>query len=92
MIFSANSSAYFLGCQTRNGPPKHGRTRGWFFDAHFSARYFRGVSTDEVKYCELRSERANRRQHSEGIAGQENHIGRMAGYAGMRLLRMKLMG
>ena len=22
--FSASSSAYFVGCQTRNGPPKHG--------------------------------------------------------------------
>src|SRR3954451_15460556 len=24
LIFSASSSAYLLGCQTRNGPPKHG--------------------------------------------------------------------
>src|SRR5262245_13391899 len=23
-IFAASSSAYLLGCQTRNGPPKHG--------------------------------------------------------------------
>ena len=24
VIFSASNSAYLLGCQTRNGPPKHG--------------------------------------------------------------------
>ena len=47
--------------------------------AHFGAGDFRGVATDKVIHRVRRRERADRRQHAEGVAGQENHIRRMAG-------------
>ncbi len=28
-IFAASSSAYLLGCHTKNGPPKHGENVAW---------------------------------------------------------------
>ena len=51
-------------------------------DAHFGAGDFRGVAADEVIHRVRGRERAHRRQHAEGVAGEENHIGRMAGHAG----------
>ena len=47
-------------------------------DAHFGAGDLGGVAADEVVHRVRRRERADRRQHAEGIAGEEDHVGRMA--------------
>ena len=51
-------------------------------DAHLGAGDLGRVAADEVIHRLRRRERADRRQHAEGVAGQEDHVGRMAGHAG----------
>ena len=46
--------------------------------AHLGAGDFRGVAADEVIHRVRRRERADRRQHAERVAGEEDHVGRMA--------------
>ena len=50
-------------------------------DPHFGAGDFRGVAANEVIHRVRGRERANRREHAERVASEENHIGRMAGCA-----------
>ena len=52
-----------------------------FGDAHFGAGDLRGVAADEVIHRVRGRERADRRQHAERVAGEEDHVGRMAGHA-----------
>ena len=50
--------------------------------AHLGAGHLRGVAADEVIHRLRGRKRADRRQHAERVAGQEDHVGRMAGHAG----------
>ena len=50
--------------------------------AHFGAGDLRGVTADEVIHCVRGRKRRDRRQHAEGVASKEDHIGRMTGHAG----------
>ena len=50
--------------------------------AHLGARDLGRVAADEVIHRVRRRERADRRQHAERVAGEKDHVGRMAGDAG----------
>ena len=80
---AASSSAYFVGCQTRNGPAEAGRERRLRLgDADLGAGDLGRVAADEVVHRLRGRELADRRQHAEGVAGQEDDVGRVAGDAG----------
>ena len=66
-----------------------GRERGLRLGhAHLGAGDLRGVAADEVIHRLRGRERADRRQHAEGVAGEEDHVGRVAGDArDLRVLR-----
>ena len=86
--FSASSSAYLVGCQTRNGPPKHGRERRLgILHADLGARDLRGVARDVVVHRLRRRELGHRRQHAERVRGQEDDVLRVAGDRGQLRVR-----
>ena len=58
--------------------------------AHLGARDLRGVAADEVIHRLRRRERADRRQHAERVAGEEDDVVRMAGDAGNLRVRDEL--
>ena len=59
-----------------------GRERGLRLGhAHLGAGDLGGVAADEVVHRLRGRQRAHRRQHAEGVAGQEDDVGRVAGDA-----------
>ena len=54
---------------------------GWFLYSYFRARDFRRVAAHEVIHCQVRAERTDWREHTEGITGQKNHVSRMSSHA-----------
>ena len=72
---SASSSAYLVGCQTRNGGAEAGREgRLRLGDAHLGAGDLGRVAADEVVHRLLGRQLADRRQHAERVAGQEDDV------------------
>ena len=62
--------------------PEAGTERGlWFRHTHLGAGNFGGVADDEVEHRLFGSQLRHRRQHSEGIASQKNHVAGMPGHA-----------
>ena len=61
--------------------------------AHFRARDLGRVTADEMVHRLRGRQRAHRRQYAERIAGEEDHVGRMAGrYTGSGRCWMNSMG
>ena len=60
--------------------------------AHLGARDLRRVAADEVVHRLRRRQPADRRQHAERVAGQEDHVRRMAGDARDLRVRMNSIG
>ena len=54
----------------------------WLWHAQLNPRDFSRVTTDEVIHRMRRRERAHGGEHAEGVAGQENHVGRVSRRAG----------